>query len=107
MNRDDFENERRTKPQCAICLYFDDINDQPECLCCENGSNFVNTLPEKAPLPSLKPSNDALPSGIVITECILCGETKVCQTIKNDFYVIDVCPECLSGRNIGRRQNEQ
>lgn len=78
--------------KCRICDNFDDINDQSECLDCEDESNFTNDAfnPESTTWEDV--TKDRQTS---FTVCEVCGEPKNCVAIKEESFVIDVCKDCL------------
>ena len=78
--------------KCRVCLNFDDINDQHECMDCVDGSNFSITASVKR-----GPSWDDVIKGrqTSFTECEVCGDQGVCVEIKEESFVIEVCRTCI------------
>lgn len=82
--------------KCRICDSFDDVNDQPECLDCVDGSNFTNDALNPAETSWDDVIKDRQTS---FCECEVCGDQTMCVEIKQDSFVIDICRGCITGED--------
>lgn len=72
--------------KCFNCLYYDDINMQPECADCINFENFK---------PSIKEATVHVKHSFASMRCDVCGFLKGCHIYDVDIEKKVICIDCL------------